>query len=71
MSVLELKLVTNCSPNSKQLFIKRFIAPTLEAGLIERTHPENPHHPKQKYYLTELGLEVLKMLTKQQEDSLV
>ena len=69
MSVPELKLVTNCSPNSKQLFIKQFIVPALEVGLIERTHPENPHHPQQKYYLTELGLEVLRVLTRQQEDS--
>lgn len=54
--------VSNCSPNSKQLFIKQFIVPTLEAGLIERTHAENPHHPQQKYDLKELGLEVLKLL---------
>ena len=65
MSVSELKLVTNCSPNSKQLFIKQFIVPTLEAGLIERTHPESPHHPQQKYYLTELGLEVLKLMNEE------
>ena len=65
MSVSELQLVTNCSPNSKQLFIKQFIVPTLEAGLIERTHPESPHHPQQKYYLTELGLEVLKLMNEE------
>ena len=33
------------------------------------THPDNPRHPQQKYYLTELGSEVLKVLAKQQEDS--
>ena len=54
--------ISNCSPNSKQLFIKQFMVPTLEAGLIERAHPENPHHPQQKYYLRELGLVVLKLL---------
>ena len=65
MSVSELQFVTNCSPQSKRLFIKQFIAPTLEAGMIERTHPENPHHPQQKYYLTELGKAVLGLLTQQ------
>lgn len=67
MSVSELKLVTNCSPNSKQLFIKQFIVPALDVGLIERTHPENPHHPQQKYYLTELGLEVLRLLNEEKQ----
>ena len=62
LSVSELKVITSCSPNSKQLFIKKFIEPALEAKLIERTHPENPHHPQQKYYLTELGLKVLNLL---------
>ena len=65
MSVSELQLVTNCSPQSKRLFIKQFIVPHLEAGLIERTHPENLHHPQQKYYLTELGKAVLELLTQQ------
>lgn len=67
-SVSNLQLVTNCSPQSKQLFIKQFIVPSLEAGLIERTHPDNPHHPQQKYYLTELGLAVLAELTKEQDE---
>jgi ATP-dependent DNA helicase RecG len=62
LSVPELKRITNCSPNSKQLFIKQFITPNLDKGLIERTHPENPHHPQQKYKLTELGRAVLKEL---------
>ena len=65
----ELQLVTNCSPKSKRLFIKRFIAPALEAGLIERTHPESSHHPQQKYHLTELGHAVLEVLAHQQNES--
>lgn len=65
-SVSSLQLVTNCSPQSKQLFIKQFIVPSLEVGLIERTHPDKPHHPQQKYYLTDLGLAVLAELTKEE-----
>ena len=70
MSVSELKIALNCSPNSKRLFIQQIITPALEAGVIERTHPENPHHPQQKYYLTELGLEVLEVLKKQETESI-
>lgn len=69
LSVSELQLVTNCSPNSKQLFIKQFIVPALEAGLIERTHPENLHHPQQKYYLTALGKQLKEQLEKEQYDT--
>lgn len=62
LSTSELQLFTNCSPQSKQLFIKQVITPNIENGIIAMTHPETPHHPRQKYYLTELGLKILEML---------
>ncbi|MBQ2573283.1 MAG: transcriptional regulator, partial [Bacteroidales bacterium] len=62
LSTSELQLFTNCSPQSKQLFIKQVITPNIENGIIAMTHPETPHHPWQKYYLTELGLKILEML---------
>lgn len=62
MSTKELQLVTNCSPKSKQLFMKQFILPNLENGLLAMTYPERVHHPRQKYYLTKKGLEMLKKL---------
>lgn len=62
MSTKELQLVTNCSPKSKQLFMKQFILPNLENGLLAMTYPESAHHPRQKYYLTNKGLEMLKKL---------
>lgn len=66
MTASELQLVpelaSGLSPKSKLSFKKRFIKPNLEIGLIERTHPDNPRHPQQKYFLTELGLAVLKIL---------
>ena len=68
-SVPELKLANNCSPKSKQLFIKQVIAPALEAGLIERTHADNPQKKKKKYFLTELGLEVLEELNRHRDMS--
>ena len=48
--------ISNCSPNGKQLFIKQFIVPTLEAGLIERAHPENPHHPSAEILSEGVGI---------------
>lgn len=62
MSTKELQLVTNCSPKSKQLFMKQYILPNLENGLLAMTYPEKVHHPRQKYYLTKKGLEMLKKL---------
>lgn len=67
MTSSELQLVTSLSPKSKQLFRKQFIYPSVEAGLIAMTHPDNPRHPQQKYYLTEQGLAVLKVLTKEEK----
>ena len=66
MSALELQLVSelasSLSPKSKLSFKKHFINPNIDAGLLTRTYPDNPRHPRQKYYLTKLGLEVLKLL---------
>lgn len=61
-SLKELQLFTNCSPKSKPLFIEQFVAPALELGLIAQTHPNSPHHPRQKYYLTELGKAMLEQI---------
>ena len=66
MTATELQLVSelalSLSPKSKLSFKKHFINPNLDAGLLARTHPDNPRHPQQKYYLTELGLEMQKCL---------
>ena len=66
MSTSELQLVTSLSPLSKRLFRMQYINPGIEIGLIAMTYPETPRHPKQKYYLTEMGLKVLNMLLKEE-----
>ena len=43
-------------------FKKHYIDPAFESGLIAMLYPDKPNHPKQKYYLTEKGKEVLKAL---------
>jgi len=59
MSASELQLVPLLVPllvgTSHIAFKKHFINPALELKLIVQTHPESPRHPRQKYYLTELG----------------
>ena len=36
-------------------FLKTYLAPALEEGLISMKYPKNPKHPGQKYMLTEKG----------------
>ncbi len=62
LSPLELQLVTKDAPKSRPYFKKHYIDPAFESGLIAILYPDKPNHPKQKYYLTEKGKEVLKAL---------
>jgi ATP-dependent DNA helicase RecG len=62
------ELASNLSPKSKLSFKTQFIHPSIEIGVVAMTHPENPRHPRQKYYLTELGLAVLEVLKQQSND---
>ena len=52
MSLLKLKDRVN--------FLKTYLAPALEEGLISMKYPKKPKHPGQKYMLTEKGKELLK-----------
>lgn len=70
ITAAELQLAFNLSPKSKDHFKKHFIQPTIGLGLVAMTHPDNPRHPQQKYYLTELGLAVLEVLKKQEAESI-
>ena len=62
LSLTELQLVTKDAPKSKPYFKKHYIDPAIEPGIVAMLYPDNPKHPKQKYYLTEKGKEVLKTL---------
>ena len=62
LSLLELQLVTKNAPKSRSYFKKHYIDPSVESGLVGMQYPENQNHPKQKYYLTERGKEVLETL---------
>ena len=55
------------SATSRRSFVRKVINPVLVANLIKNTYPDNPRHPQQKYYLTELGLEVLRLLNEEKQ----
>ena len=50
--------------SNRSRFRDNILYELLNVGYIAMTHPDNPRHPQQKYYLTELGMKVLDMLTK-------
>lgn len=57
-------LMNALSATSRRTFVRKIMGPVMEAGLITTTHPDNPRHPQQKYYLTKMGLDVLEALNK-------
>ena len=48
---------------SRTTFDRVYFIPIKEIGLVTPTYPDNPRHPQQKYYLTELGKQVLSLLS--------
>ena len=44
---------------SRDKFLANYLAPALEAGLVEMTQPDSPKSPTQKYRLTEAGRKML------------
>lgn len=57
MQMLELKNV--------RYFSKSYLVPAIQQGFVTMLYPDKPRHPKQKYYLTEKGKELLKTLQAQ------
>ena len=65
-SISEIKLKPLLKPlyekKSNTLLKDKVIYLLIKLGLVAQTHPETPRHPKQKYYLTELGKTMLAYL---------
>ena len=60
--VLSIKeLMGRMNKKGRDNFMVNYIRPALTVGLIAQTHPENVRHRDQKYYLTEKGIEYLKI----------
>jgi hypothetical protein len=51
------ELARNLGKKDVSNFVRAHLSPMLEAGELERTHPENPAHPRQAYRTTALGRE--------------
>lgn len=43
----------------RENFLNNYLTPSIYAGLVEPLYPNQPKHPKQKYYLTEKGKALL------------
>ena len=50
------------SKRSARSFVSTTLKMMIDAGLLAPLYPKTPHHPKQKYYLTELGKTMLAYL---------
>ena len=55
---------------SRETLEQNFINPAIDDGYIAMLYPNNPHHPKQKYYLTEKGKTLYLQLTALSHDKL-
>ena len=54
--------------NSARAFMKHFLKPVIAMNLVEPIYPDNPHHPQQKYRLTELGKVLMNMWNEENKD---
>ena len=43
----------------RENFLNNYLTPSIYAGWVEPLYPNQPRHPKQKYYLTEKGKALL------------
>ena len=62
---LATELATKVATSSRQNFRKTYLLPAIKEGFVAMLYPDRPHHPKQKYYLTDKGKELLKTLEAQ------
>lgn len=47
--------------NSARAFMKNILKPAIAMKLVEPLYPDKPHHPKQKYRLTDIGKAMMNM----------
>lgn len=40
--------------------VVNYLKPAIEGGYVLRSYPDKPNHPKQRYYLSEKGLKLVK-----------
>jgi len=52
-------MMQHLSLSGRDNFLKEYLIPAIEQDLATMKYPQNPNHPKQRYYLTEKGLSLL------------
>jgi ATP-dependent DNA helicase RecG len=62
LSLSELMLATELATKSRKYFVDYYLNPAIKHGYIKMLYPNNPHHPYQKYYLTNDGINIYKHL---------
>lgn len=51
---------------SRETLEQKFLNPSIEAGFVMMLYPNKPHHPQQKYYLTEKGKQLYMQIKNKQ-----
>lgn len=67
LSAKNLQLVTSLSQRSRNMFKKHCLAPAIQSGILSMTIPNIPSHPAQQYYLSDLGMRLLEVLSNDSE----
>jgi hypothetical protein len=42
---------------NKAYFLNSYLQPAIEQGFVAMKFPQSPNHPKQRYFLTQKGIE--------------
>lgn len=54
--------------NSARAFMKNILKPAIAMKLVEPLYPDSPHHPKQKYKLTDIGKAMMNVWNKEKQE---
>lgn len=53
--------------NSARTFMNNILKPAIAMKLVEPLYPDSPHHPKQKYRLTDIGKAMMSVWNKEEK----
>ena len=54
------ELLVRLKMSSRRYVRVNMLKPAIEGGYVLRAYPDKPNHPKQRYYLSEKGLKLVK-----------
>ena len=62
--MLNLGKLSKLGKKSRKTLERNYLNSAIESGFVTMLHPDNPHHPQQKYYLTEKGKQLYMQIKK-------